>query len=317
MEISEKNQCPICGGFAKPIKKLDAAFIEDKLALYFDKKISGNLDIPDFEMMQCPECTFEFANPRIEGSAAFYNWITSQPGYYVETRWEYPKVIELLSKKNKKTELLDVGCGDGLFFDYVSHNGNLEIDLYGLDPTPGSIEKCEKKGYKVFCMDVQKFKSTRKDILFDVITCYHVLEHIADPKQFLKELKGLIKPGGEIYISTPYSPMDFELEWYDVLNHPPHHMGRWNLASYKKIAEVLGLQIETFMPPQRNFFKSAILSFMYSIYGPEKIQSKTKILKSVVRYPFKFFRHLKGQSQRSKVCGKRAANVILVKFIKP
>lgn len=316
MEIFGDNLCPVCGNTAKQIKKLDAVFIENKLALHFNTKIPDNLCIPDYELMRCPECTFEFATPKLEGSSAFYNWITSQTGYYVETRWEYSKVLELLSKKTKKIKLLDVGCGDGLFFDFITNNGNLEIDLYGLDPTSGSVGKCEKKGYKVFCMDVQKFKSTNKDTMFDVVTAYHVLEHIADPKQFLQELSGLIKPGGEIYISTPYSPMDFELEWYDVLNHPPHHMGRWNLKSYQKIAEMLGLQIEIFMPKAGSLFKSAVLSFMFSIYGPEKIQSKIKILKTIICYPFRFLSHLRGQSNRSKISEKRAANVILVKLTK-
>ena len=316
MEIFGNNLCPVCGNTSKKIKQLDGAFIENKLALHFNTKIPDDLCIPDYELMRCQVCTFEFANPKLEGSSAFYNWITSQPGYYVETRWEYPKALELLSKKTKKINLLDVGCGDGLFFDFITNNGNLEIDLYGLDPTPSSIEKCEKKGYKVFCMDIQKFKSTNKNNLFDVVTAYHVLEHIANPNQFLQELAGLIKPGGEIYISTPYSPMDFELQWYDVLNHPPHHMGRWNLNSYKKIAEILGLQIEIFMPPPRNLFKSAALSFMFSIYGPEKIQSKIKILKAIIRYPFRFLRHLKSQSNRAKISEKRAANVILVKLTK-
>jgi 2-polyprenyl-3-methyl-5-hydroxy-6-metoxy-1,4-benzoquinol methylase len=318
MEIEENNLCPICGSSAKTIKQMDATFIESKLASHFNTRISDDLNIPDYELMQCPACAFEFASPKLEGSSAFYNWITSQPNYYVETRWEYPKVLELLSRKTKKINLLDVGCGDGLFFDFITNNekGNPEIDLYGLDPTPGSIEKCKKKGYKAFCMDVQEFKSTNKDTLFDVITCYHVLEHISNPKQFLQELKGLMKPGGEIYISTPYSPMDFELEWYDVLNHPPHHMGRWNLNSYQKIAEILELQIEIFMPKAKTLLKVTAVSFMFSIYGPPKNQSKIKTLKVILRYPFRFLRHLKTQSKRARISGIRAGNVILVKLTK-
>jgi 2-polyprenyl-3-methyl-5-hydroxy-6-metoxy-1,4-benzoquinol methylase len=52
-------------------------------------------------------------------------------------------------------------------------------------------------------------------------------EHIAKPKEFVQEILSILHPLGNIYLSTPYSPMDFELEWYDVLNNPPHHMGRW------------------------------------------------------------------------------------------
>ncbi|MEO6221282.1 MAG: class I SAM-dependent methyltransferase [Ginsengibacter sp.] len=316
MEINNSISCPICSGSAQKIKNLDSEYIKNKLSTQFNTQINKDLEIVDYELMRCNECSFEFAFPQIEGSGSFYDWVTSQPKYYPESRWEYFKVLELLSMELKSIKLLDVGCGDGQFFDTILQSKNSKIDFYGLDPTSGSVEICNNKGYKVFCMDIQKFKSTQKEELFDVVTAYHVLEHIADPKNFLTELAGLIKPDGAIYISTPFSPMDFELEWFDVLNHSPHHMGRWNLKSYKKIAEILGLKPEFFMPESQGLLRSAILSFKFSIYGPAKIDSKVKIVKSMFRYPFKFLNHLRKQSKRIKVEGERASNVILVKFTK-
>lgn len=316
MEVNKNISCPICNNSSVRIKNLDSIYIKNKLSTQFNTQIPNDVEIIDYELMKCNECSFEFASPQIEGSGSFYNWITSQPKYYVESRWEYSQVLELLSKESKNINLLDVGCGDGQFFDSIVQTNNSKIDFYGLDPSSGSIETCKNKGYKVFCMDIQKFKSIHRDKLFDVVTAYHVLEHIADPKKFLKELAGLIKPFGAIYISTPYSPMDFELEWYDVLNHPPHHMGRWNLNSYSKIAEMLGLKFEVFMPEPEKLLKTAILSFMFSIYGPIKIKSKIKILKNMIRYAVQFLNHLNQQSKRIKILGKRASNVILVKFTK-
>jgi SAM-dependent methyltransferase len=225
-------------------------------------------------------------------------------------------MLELLSKETKKIKLLDVGCGAGQFFDAIVQSENYYVDFYGLDPTSGSVAICKRKGYRVFCMDIRQFKSAYRDDLFDVITAYHVLEHIADPKSFLKELSGLINETGAIYISTPYSPMDFELQWYDVLNHPPHHMGRWNLASYKKLAATLGLKLEIFVPEPAGILKTAVISFLFSIYGPSKIKSKLEILRGVIKHPFQFLNHLYNQCKREKIKGKRASNVILAKFSK-
>jgi 2-polyprenyl-3-methyl-5-hydroxy-6-metoxy-1,4-benzoquinol methylase len=317
MNDNESIVCPICNNTTKKIKYLKAAFIEKKLVTHFDIPINKNdLRIIDYTLMKCNECSFEFGYPATEGSGPFYDWITSQPKYYTRGRWEYSKVLELLSKEKKKIKLLDVGCGDGQFFDAIIQSKNSNIDFYGLDPTTRSIEICKSKGYKAFCMDIEEFKSSYKEFSFNVVTAYHVLEHIADPKKFLKDLMDLISPMGEIYISTPYSPMDFELEWYDVLNHPPHHMGRWNLKSYEKIAEVLGLRLEVFMPESSNLIKSAVTSFVFSIYGPFKNTPKIKILKSVLSHPFKFLNHLFKQSKRYRIFGKRTSNVILVKFTK-
>jgi len=308
--------CPICNSLTKKIKHLESVYIEEKLSSQFKKPISGDLKIIDYDMLKCDECGFEFASPKVEGSASFYDWVTSQPDYYVESRWEYSKMPELLARETKAIKLLDVGCGDGQFFDAITQSKNLNIDLYGLDTTIGSVEICKAKGYQVFCTDVQKFKSFYKEPLFDVITAFHVLEHIADPKSFLQDLMDLINPQGSLYISTPYSPMNFELEWFDVLNHPPHHMGRWNLKSYLKVAEILGLKIQVFMPEPQGLIKSAVMSFMFSLYGPDKKKSKIKILKSMISHPFKFLNHFFKQSKRESISGKRSSNVILVKFQK-
>ncbi|MDQ6901439.1 MAG: class I SAM-dependent methyltransferase [Bacteroidota bacterium] len=316
MEINPGISCPICTGHSTKIKTLNSAYIKNKLSAQFNEQNLNDVEIVDYDLMRCDDCSFEFAFPEIEGSGSFYDWITKQPEYYVESRWEYAKVLELFEKEKMPVNLLDVGCGDGQFFDTITQRKNSRIDFYGLDTTSGSIEICKSKNYKAFCMDVQKFKSIHDKMLFDVITSFHVLEHIADPKKFLADLVSLIKPTGAIYISTPYSPMDFELDWYDVLNHPPHHMGRWNLRSYKKIAEILGLTVEVFMPEYQGVLKSAMLSLSFSIHGNKKIDSKIKILKNVILHPIKFLDHLSKQLNRTKISGKAASNVILVKFTK-
>ena len=312
----EKILCPVCDVQAKKIKSLSQKFIQQKLALHFNTEITTNLEMVDYAMMQCPACSFEFAYPPVEGPGAFYNWITAQPSYYTQSRWEYFKVIELLTDKNKPLSLLDVGCGDGRFFDQVRQSEISNIELCGLDPTEGCVATCKAKGYTVFCMDIANFKSAFPDRSFDAVTAYHVLEHIADPKKFLSELISLISGTGAIYISTPYSPMNFELAWYDVLNHPPHHMGRWNLEVYKKLAANLKLELEVFMPAGEGLLKAATLSFMFATHGPLTTYPKIKILKSIARHPIKFFKHLHKQSQRTKIAGKRVSNVILVKFTK-
>jgi 2-polyprenyl-3-methyl-5-hydroxy-6-metoxy-1,4-benzoquinol methylase len=314
MEMNENIKCPICQGSTIKVQTLQSRFIYQKLSEHFQTPVSEGLDITDYNMMQCKDCTFEFAFPSREGSASFYDWVTARQGYYPGKRWEYSKVIELLETIEGNLRLLDVGCGDGQFFDAIAESGNSRISLFGLDPTGGSAEICKTKGYEVFCMDIEGFKSSYKGPLFDVVSAFHVLEHIGDPLHFLHELTRIIRPGGTLFISTPYSPMDFELEWYDVLNHPPHHMGRWNLKSYEKIAATLGLDMQVFMPEAGSLLKSAIRSLMFSQYGSEKVTSKARILGTLIGNPLAFINHYKRQSKRMNISGKRASNVILLNF---
>jgi len=320
MTLNDIILCPICNSDTERINKLDSFYIKNKLLIHFNTELIdkteliNNLEIIDYNLMKCNACSFEFSYPKTEGSNSFYNWVTSMPDYYTTSRWEYSKVLELLSK-DKSLKLLDVGCGDGRFFDKIVLSNN-NIDFYGLDTTQSSVDTCNKKGYKVFCMDIEKFKTEYKGYHFDAITLYHVLEHISNPKEFLCELVSLINPSGAIYISTPYSPMDFEVQWFDVLNHPPHHMGRWNLESYTKLAEVTNLKIDIFMPESIKLIKSTIQSFQFSLFGTQKMITKLNILKKIILHPLKFSLHLYKQFKRDKVNGKRAANVILVRFSK-
>ena len=85
---------------------------------------------------------------------------------------------------------------------------------------------------------------------FPVVTSFHCLEHVSQPVEFVRELLRATARGGSLFLSTPYSPMSFETEWFDVMNHPPHHMTRWNLAAYRKLAEILGVKMRHFCPAQ-------------------------------------------------------------------
>jgi 2-polyprenyl-3-methyl-5-hydroxy-6-metoxy-1,4-benzoquinol methylase len=311
---SADKLCPICHSFSKNTKDLKVEQIKPLLSEHFKNKITSNVEIVDYSLLKCSNCSYEFAYPQIEGSSSFYDWVTLQNNYYPPIRWEYEKTLSIL--ENKQVKLLDVGCGDGRFLDFIKKSNNKNIDYAGLDPTKKSVEICLENGHKAYCMDIKMFKTKFKNKFFDYVTIFHVLEHIAFPKEFLEELISLTKPGGAVFASTPYSPMDFEVDWFDVLNHPPHHMGRWNLKSYKTLAEILNLKIEFFMPKQRNFFKSGIKSFRFSIYGNSENNSKIDIIKCIIRKPYKFLNHLYIQSKRDTLEGARAANVILVKFTK-
>lgn len=304
--------CPICNGSSNKVKELSIDFIRNKLSEHFNNQIDDQVEIIDYSLQKCNNCSFEYAFPFVSGSSSFYDWITSQEKYYPDGRWEYSEVLnDLTVNNNIHSKLLDVGCGDGNFLDFAKESKSKNVNFFGLDPTKQSVEKCLQKGHDVYCMDIEGFKSDHKDERFDAITAFHVLEHIAYPREFLKELASLLRPGGAVYLSTPYSPMDFEIDWFDILNHPPHHMGRWNLKSYRNLAETLELNVEFFMPNRSKLISSVIQSFMFALYGNLVKRTKSNILNSIIKNPIKFSSHLINQYKRDTVLGKRAANVIL------
>jgi len=312
MKKIENVLCPICSNTSTLAKNLSSEFTRKELSKYFKVKIDNNIEILDYQMFRCNVCNYDFAFPETEGSSSFYNFVTSQQSYYTSTRWEYMKMLQLLPNENIK--LLDVGCGDGKFFDNLIKNGINTINFCGIDTTIQSVQTCQSKGHNVYCMDIQTYKEQNSGKLFDAIVSFHCLEHIAKPKEFLQELLSILNPSGTIYLSTPFSPMDFELDWFDVLNHPPHHMGRWNLKSYSKLAEILNLNLEVFMPDPMDLIHTSLLSFLFSLYGHSNNFTKPQILFKIILHPLMFSTHLLRQYKREKFNKKRSANVILVKF---
>ncbi|MCZ6677112.1 MAG: class I SAM-dependent methyltransferase, partial [Candidatus Poribacteria bacterium] len=96
--------------------------------------------------------------------------------------------------------ILDVGCGIGTFLHLAREHG---WKTYGVDPSEsGTAFACNQYGLDVFCGDL--FEANFPDQHFDVITLYHVLEHISQPNPFLHELHRLLKPKtGLLVIEVP------------------------------------------------------------------------------------------------------------------
>lgn len=99
---------------------------------------------------------------------------------------------------SKKVSLLDVGAGSGDFL--LDIQGKLG-KVSAVEPNNGLQSLITKKlSHATVFKDMSKI---RED--FDVITAFHVIEHILDPIGFLSNLKKILKPNGFIIIETPHA----------------------------------------------------------------------------------------------------------------
>lgn len=307
--MKNKNiNCPICHSTTKLKENIDKNIIKNTLIKYFDSEINENLDLINYDIYKCKVCTYEFAYPFTEGSNKFYTWITKQKKYYPYIRWEYKKVLNYINENNISS-VMDIGCGDGNFLKYVKDNNSI-INLFGIDTTENSIKNCKNKGLiNTYCETVESFinKNSKK---FEVVCLFHVLEHISKPYEFIVQLKELLEKNGKIFISTPYSPMDFEYYWFDILNKPPHHMGFWNENSYKQLAKILNMNIKIHMEPTQSFKISYLNALNLTINGNSSLKSinKFKIISNI----FIAVKLLVKLYFRKKLNGERASNVILI-----
>jgi 2-polyprenyl-3-methyl-5-hydroxy-6-metoxy-1,4-benzoquinol methylase len=130
--------------------------------------------------------------------------------------------------------ILDVGCGDGLFFDRLSQFGDVE----GIESAEAVVSDTgpHRKRIHVGSFD-QSFQSGKR---YSLILMLDVLEHLHDAAGALRHALRLLIPGGTLLATVPA----FNLLWtnHDILNH---HLCRYTRSDFRELAQQVGLRIES------------------------------------------------------------------------
>lgn len=119
-----------------------------------------------------------------------------------------------------KGKILDIGSGTG---DFLVAAKGLDWETFGVEPNAKARKLASQKG-----VDLIEDVSSLPDQFFDVITMWHVLEHVPDLDHQLRELDRLLKPDGILVIAVPnfksYDAQKYKEHWaaYDVPRHLYH-----------------------------------------------------------------------------------------------
>ncbi len=184
----------------------------------------------------CPGCGLEIFLPSIVGTPAFYAALQGSPHapYYVEEKWDFG---EALADAEGCASLVEVGCGPGAFLE----KARLHVpESYGIEFNTGALEQARMKGLTVFGPGEDVSAAVGH---VDAVFSFHVLEHVADPVEFLGGLCALVKPGGRIGISVPNMDGPVRHIVPCASNMPPHHATRWRLRTLRTLAEKVGLRV--------------------------------------------------------------------------
>lgn len=93
----------------------------------------------------------------------------------------------------RNLNLLDIGCGNGFFLNEVTKMGIKSV--YGIEPSLASVNLAPKKIKKNIKISVLKPNLFKKEF-FDIICCFHTLDHVTSPNSFLKICFKLLKKKG-------------------------------------------------------------------------------------------------------------------------
>jgi SAM-dependent methyltransferase len=177
-------------------------------------------------------CFFE---PRIVGDARFYTdcyrrWHVYEAGTLrPELRADYIRAAGYIEVG---AEVLDVGCGPGVFRRHLPH-----AQYTGLDPYAGPDADA------TILRDTLAMHTARRPASYDVVTAFHVIEHVADPRRHAELMVKLLRPGGLLILAVPLHPSPLTEIPNLPVNIPPHHLTWWNPQALRALAGELGLTV--------------------------------------------------------------------------
>ena len=206
--------CPICGTPSRTIiSKFDRRF-----------KI-----LPHAKCDECALVRHEFmlsdeqlAEYYSESYRNDYQWVNSGPtSKHIKKRLSEAKsrLNKLQPFLKKHPRVLDFGCGSGEFIDLMQDSGALASGF-----EPGKLYSSyakDKKGLDVQNCGWENYECADK---LDVVTAFHVFEHLTDPFKAFKKVVSWLNVGGLIYIEVPNMANGLKLKGFGAL-HMAHTVG--------------------------------------------------------------------------------------------
>lgn len=173
---------------------------------------------------------------------------------------------KLIDKYTLSKHLLDYGCGTGTFLNFMKSKG---WEVLGIEPDQQARQIATNKG-----LDIRPLKDITND--FDCITLFHVLEHVHQLDETLKELIERLNKNGILLLALPNHKSNdakyYQGYWagYDV----PRHLYHFSQKSIFALTKKFGLNIVATHPMYFDSYYVSLLSEKYR-------ESNNQIIKAV------------------------------------
>jgi 2-polyprenyl-3-methyl-5-hydroxy-6-metoxy-1,4-benzoquinol methylase len=204
------------------------------------------------QLVRCGDCSMVYASPIEESliTGQFYDQLAS-PFYLSPNKLEsdyapvrFAREIKLFRRFCASGDVLDVGCSNGAFLFRLIQDFGSNYRVAGIDVAGPALDYAESKRVPVIRESFLELDSKSKR--FDAITFWAVLEHIPDPKSFLRLTAALLKPGGRCFILVPnFQSLATRCLGYKYRYILPQHVNYFNLKTLTRfISQETNLQFE-------------------------------------------------------------------------
>jgi len=149
-----------------------------------------------------------------------------------------PRLAKVGADMFRDKIVLDYGCGGGAFLDLVS---GLADKTVGVEPFGGYHDSLNERGHQIFSDSAMAKKEYQNKV--DTIVSFGVLEHVEDPKQYLKDALDLMKDGGKMYLETDNLNdilMKLGIKSFDSFFYRTAHLWYFDEKTLKQMVEQIG-----------------------------------------------------------------------------
>ena len=217
-----------------------------------------------YEILTCPRCGLEQTHPRPTGPELkglyerFYN-AGAEPGsayqsvrerfltsgwYRLWLRWDGDPSYH---QRRGAGRLLDLGCNEGRSLSLYAANG---FAAEGLEINEKAAALARRRGFPVYTGTLEEFNPPEP---YAVVVLANVLEHAPDPVAMLAQVRRLLGPGGEVWISCPNAwslwRRVFGRAWVNW--HVPYHLWHFSPRTLEAVLARAGLrltEVKSFTP---------------------------------------------------------------------
>ncbi len=249
--------CPVCKA--------------DSLKHYLNVK-DYSVSQEEFVLQRCPDCNMIITNPRpnVESIERYYasdNYISHANRstslfdkiYFVARNltlnWKYHIIKELAPNPGK---LLDYGCGTGQFLSFMKTK---KWNVSGIEPN----DKARQKANELLNNTILKEPDRIINHSFEVITLWHVLEHIHDINETLQKLKSQLISNGYLIIAVP-NPNSYDCKFYKnvwAAYDVPRHLWHITRETMSTLLKINGFNLIETRPMKLDSYYVSLLSEGY------------------------------------------------------
>jgi 2-polyprenyl-3-methyl-5-hydroxy-6-metoxy-1,4-benzoquinol methylase len=209
-------------------------------------------DAPSLQILECTNCSLVVLSSfqhlqagHYEESGMHGDVLPSIESWLRETEQDDQRRFEILKAALVNRKVMDFGCGAGGF---VRKAKSLAAEVAGVEP---------ERRVRDYWGDAIALHCNLKDAgdEYDLITAFHVIEHLPDPRAMLRELSAHLKEGGRLVIEVPSSE-DALLTLYDSdafqrFTYWSQHLFLFNSETLRRLATQAGLRVLSIQQFQR------------------------------------------------------------------